>query len=191
MDYKYLNQTQRSNSQQNLNFTQRKVEKDDKGYILVKPTQTTSVLKEVIVTQKEKIDALNKEKQNMESELQVREDHIKNMQAQMAEMLEVQKMLQNNLAAFKYRSATSLKLADGETRVQILEEELNRRLEAQGDFEVKFKELEQENLVITQAYNELEEKNKVFDNENNKLLKENQKLRDEVQHIVIRTENQI
>lgn len=82
-------------------------------------------------------------------------------------------MLQNNLAAFKYRSETSLKLADGETRVQILEEELNRRLKSQGDFELKFRELEQENLVMSQAYLELADKNKVLGNENDQLLKEN------------------
>lgn len=39
----------------------KKVEKDDFGYVFVKPTQTTSVLREVILAQKDKITQLEQE----------------------------------------------------------------------------------------------------------------------------------
>lgn len=58
----------------------RKVEKDQFGYVFVKPTQTTSVLKEVILSQKEKILKMETEHENMVDELKVREEHIKKLQ---------------------------------------------------------------------------------------------------------------
>lgn len=116
------------NSQAGISAS-RKVDKDNTGYILAKPTQQTSILRDVIVSQKEKMENQVKITDQQKDELRMREIHIKQLQSDIQLLMDEKKQLKDNLKAFQTQSKTSLKVADDPTKIQILEEQLEQRAE--------------------------------------------------------------
>lgn len=107
-----------------------KILRDPRGYVLVKP-RGSEALKDVIMTQREKLDKYQKTENFLRDELKARENHILALQQENQTLLADKKSLSDNLLAFKSRSQAAMANADDSTKVAILEDQLRQR----SDFE--------------------------------------------------------
>lgn len=118
----YISETSLRLNSSNLKDSS-KILRDPKGYILVKP-RGSEALKDVIMTQREKLDRYKKTENFLRDELKARENHILNLQQENQTLLAEKKSLTDNLNAFKLRSQTAMANADDSTKVAILEDQL-------------------------------------------------------------------
>jgi len=91
--------------------------------VLAKPG-SNDALKDVILTQKEKLDKYRETENFLRDELKARDSYIKTLQQENQTLLQEKKTLSDNLHAFKSRSKDSMVNADANTKITILEDQL-------------------------------------------------------------------
>lgn len=164
--------------------------KDPKGYGLAKPG-SNDALKDVIVTQKEKLDKYRETENFLRDELKARDNYIKTLQQENQTLLQEKKTLSDNLHAFKSRSKDSMVNADSSTKITILEDQLKQRSEFEHQIITKLQDVSQKYQLQNKILKEVDQLNLELRRENEVILRDLTKERNNVAQLKAKYESHL